>query len=147
MRICSLGGTVFFQVLLCTPLWTIIVGVRVILFGGMLKRFSPFSYLNHSFILSLHVEVSIRFIAFLQVSFCFFICQEFCWIRGLCISFTSSCFLFPVGGGSFRTGEVTDQGVSTLLHATRSTDNSTEFYLFILSHEKAHDNKEFSLKI
>ena len=30
----------------------------------------------------------------------FFICQELYWMRVLCISFTSSCFLFPVGGGS-----------------------------------------------
>ena len=65
---------------------------------GQLKGFAPFSYLNHSFILSLNVKVCIRFIVFLQISLCFFICQELCWMRGLCISFTSSCFLFPVGG-------------------------------------------------
>ena len=28
----------------------------------------------------------------------FFICQELCWMRGLWISFKSSCFLFPVRG-------------------------------------------------
>ena len=66
--------------------------------AGQLKGFAPFSYLNHSFILSLNVKVCIRFIVFLQISLCFFICQELCWMRGLCISFTSSCFLFPVGG-------------------------------------------------
>ena len=83
--------------------------------ADQLKRFAPFSYLNHSFILSLNVKACIRFILFLQISLCFFVCQELCWMRGLCISFTS-CFLFPVGGGSekvwglgwlkkFRTGE------------------------------------------
>ena len=38
----------------------------------------------------------------------FFICQGLCWTICLCISFTCSCFLFPVGGGgvkSLRTGE------------------------------------------
>ena len=35
---------------------------------------------------------------------CSFICQELCWMRGLCISFTSSCFLFPVGGGGRGAG-------------------------------------------
>ena len=67
---------------------------------GHLKRFAPFSYLNHSFIFSLNVKVCIRFTIFLQISLCFFLCQELCWMRDLCISFTSSCFLFPVGGGS-----------------------------------------------
>ena len=49
--------------------------------------------------------VCTRFIVFLQISLCFFICQELCSMRCLCISFTS-CFLFPVGGGvkSLRTG-------------------------------------------
>ena len=41
--------------------------------ADQLKRFTPFSYLNHSFILSLNVEVFIRFIVFLQISL-FFIC-------------------------------------------------------------------------
>ena len=41
-----------------------------------LKRFAPFSYLNHSFILSLNVKVSISFIVFLQIYLCFFICQR-----------------------------------------------------------------------
>ena len=68
--------------------------------GGLLKRFAPFSYLNHSFISSLNVNACIRFIIFLKISLCFFICQELCWMRGLCISFTSTCFLFPVVGGS-----------------------------------------------
>ena len=68
--------------------------------ADQLKRFAPFSYLNHSFILSLNVKVCIRFTVFLQISLCFFICQELCWMRGLCISFTSSYFLFPVEEGS-----------------------------------------------
>ena len=74
--------------------------------ADQLKRFAPFSYLNHSFILSLNVKVCIRFIVFLQISLCFFICQELCWMRGLCISFTSLCFLLTVGGGlkCLRTG-------------------------------------------
>ena len=51
-------------------------------------------------------KVCITFIAFLQISFNFLICQESCWTRDLCISFPSSCFLFPVRGGvkSLRTG-------------------------------------------
>ena len=79
--------------------------------ADQLKRFAPFSYLNHSFILSLNVKVCIRFIVFLQISLCFFICQELCWMRGLCISFTFTCFCFQSeeggGGGrvkSLRTG-------------------------------------------
>ena len=44
--------------------------------GSLLKRFALFSYLNHSFILSLNVKVCIRFIVFLEISLCqFFICQ------------------------------------------------------------------------
>ena len=39
--------------------------------GSLLKRFALFSYLNHSFILSLNVKVCIRFIVFLQISLCF----------------------------------------------------------------------------
>ena len=86
--------------------------------ADQLKRFGPFSYLNHSFLLTQNVEVRIRFIAFLQISRCFFIyqelwldvlfflCQELYWMRDFCISFTSSCFLFPVEGTveSLRTG-------------------------------------------
>ena len=67
----------------------------------MLKRFAPFSYVNHSFILSPNVKVCIiRFIVFLKISLFFFICQELSWMRGLRISFTSSCFFFPFRGGS-----------------------------------------------
>ena len=100
--------------------------------ADQLKRFAPFSYLNHSFTLSLNVKACIRFTAFLQISLCFF-CQEVCWTRDLCISFTSSCFLFPVGEGSknfedggelkhFRTGGLPIWGKfllggSTPLHA------------------------------
>ena len=51
---------------------------------GLLKRFAPFSYLNHSFILCLNVKVCIRF---LPISLFFFICQELYWMRGLYISF------------------------------------------------------------
>ena len=72
--------------------------IFILVGGGGLKRFAPFSYLNHLFILSLNVKVCIRFITFLQISLCFFICQELSWMRGLCISLTYSCFLFPVGG-------------------------------------------------
>ena len=87
------------------------------------KRFAPLSYLNHSFILNLNVKVCIRFTVFVQISLFFFICQELCWMRDLCISFKSSSFLFPVvkgikkfknlevgGGGvkNFRTGWVID---------------------------------------
>ena len=89
---------------------------------GLLTRFAPFSYLNHSFILSLNVRVCVRFIVFLQISLCFLICQELCWIRGLCIYFTSSCFLFPVGGRGLRwslkiLGLGRGGGVSSPLHA------------------------------
>ena len=62
--------------------------------------FLMFECLNHSLISSRNITVCIRFIVFLQVSFCYFICKEFCWMRSLCISFKSLCFLFPVGGGS-----------------------------------------------
>ena len=75
--------------------------------ADQLKRFASFSYLNHSFILSLNVKVCIRFIVFLQISLCYFIGQELCWMRGLGISFTSSCLLFQVreeGVKSLRTG-------------------------------------------
>ena len=68
--------------------------------ADQLKRFAPFSYLNHSLILSLNVKIHIRFTVFLQISLCFFICQELCCMKDLCISFTSSCFLFPVRGGN-----------------------------------------------
>ena len=81
----------------------ILVGGEYIVGGGregLLERFAPFSYFSHSFILSLNVKICIRFIVFLQISVCFFICQELCWVRGLCISVTSSCFLFPVRGGN-----------------------------------------------
>ena len=74
-------------------------GRGLILVSGLLKRFAPFSYLNHSFILSLNVKICIKFIVFLQISLWFFVCQELCWVRGLYISFTSSRFLFPVTGG------------------------------------------------
>ena len=94
--------------------------------ADQLKRFAPFSYLNHSFILSLNVKICIRFTVFLQISHCFFTCQELRFMRDLCISFTSSCFLFPVGRGSkafedygrlknFRMGRVTNLGGLYLL--------------------------------
>ena len=109
--------------------------------ADQLKRFAPLSLLTHSFILSLYVKVCIRFIVFPQISRCFFICQELCWTKDLCISFTSSCFCFQSEGGSknfsmgwggggvrlkdFRTGEGLPIwgwgsfcfGVSTPLHA------------------------------
>ena len=88
------------------------------------KRFAPLSYLNYSYILSLNVKFCsrFRFIVFLQISLYFFICQVLCWMRGLCISFTSPCFLFPVGGGvkGLRTGEIKKllgEAVSTPLYA------------------------------
>ena len=49
-------------------------------------------------LLILNIKVYIRFIVFLQISLCFFICRQVCWIRGLCISFLSACFSFAVGG-------------------------------------------------
>ena len=52
--------------------------------------------------LRLNVKVYIRFIVFVQTSFCFFICWQLCWIRGLRTGVTSSCFLFPVGGGRVK---------------------------------------------
>ena len=78
--------------------------------AGQLKRFEPFPYLNHSYILSLNVKVRIRFTVFLQISLCFFICQELCWIRDflhwfcaldLCIVF---CFQLEGGAKSLRIG-------------------------------------------
>ena len=73
--------------------------------GALLKRFAPFSYVNHSFTLSLNDKVCVGFIVFLQISLCFFICQELCRMRGLWISFTSSCFLFSVAWGSKKFGD------------------------------------------
>ena len=57
--------------MVCTPLFVCVClrgGGR----GGLLKRSAPFSYLNHSFILSLNGKVCIRFL-FLQISLCFFL--------------------------------------------------------------------------
>ena len=48
-----------------------VVGALILLGGGLLKRFPLFSYLNHSFILSLNVNVCVRFLVFLQISLCF----------------------------------------------------------------------------
>ena len=88
------------------------------------RRFAPLSYLNYSYILSLNVKFCsrFRFIVFLQISLYFFICQELFWMRGLCISFTSPFFLFPVGGGvkGLRTGKIKilqGEGFSTPLYA------------------------------
>ena len=83
--------------------------------ANQLKRFAPFSYLNPSFILSLNVKVCVRFIVFLQISLCFFICQELCCMRSLCISFTSSCFLFPVGRGGSKKFEDWGGGLNAML--------------------------------
>ena len=61
----------------------ILVEEGVILFGGggeaggLLKRYAPFLYLNHSFILSLNVKVCIGFIAFLQISLCFLFVKSY----------------------------------------------------------------------
>ena len=44
---------------------------------GLLKRFAPFSYLNHSFILGLNLKVWIRFIVFLKISLCFLIVKSY----------------------------------------------------------------------
>ena len=66
----------------------------------------------------------IRFIVFFQFSLCFSICQKLCWMRGLCISFTSLCFFVSSRRGgleglrtgrgeglkNFRTGRVTSLG-------------------------------------
>ena len=38
-----------------------------------LKRFAPFSYLNHSFTLSVNVKVCIRLIVFLQILLFFYL--------------------------------------------------------------------------
>ena len=71
-------------------------------------------------LLSLNLKPYFRFMIFIQISFCFIICWQLCWIRGLCISFTFSCFLFPVEVGSkkfedrglknFRTGALPSLG-------------------------------------
>ena len=45
--------------------------------GGLLKRFALFSYLNHSFTLSLNVKVCIRFIVFLRISLCFLFAKSY----------------------------------------------------------------------
>ena len=93
--------------------------------ADQLKRFAPVSYLNHSFILCLNVKVCIRFTVFLQISLSFFICQELCWMRDLCISFTSSYFLFPVEEGSKNFEDWGEEGVSIPLHAMEICLKST----------------------
>ena len=40
--------------------------------ADQLKRFAPFSYLNHSFISSLNVKVCIRFIVYIPSDFTLF---------------------------------------------------------------------------
>ena len=86
--------------------------------ADQLKKFTPFSYLHHSFILSLNVKVYVRFTVISSDFAFFFICQELCWMRGLCISFTFTCFCFQSeeggGGGrvkSLRTGGGEGKGV------------------------------------
>ena len=67
------------------------------MFIGLINR--RVLYLSHIWTIqlsSVNVKVFIRCIVFLQISF--FVCWQLCWIRGFCISFTSSFFLFPVGG-------------------------------------------------
>ena len=81
-------------------------------FTGRFEEFASFSYLNHSFIVSLNVKVSIRLIVFLQIYLFFFfyfyvLCFLFFYFFFLLFmlderfvhSFTS-CFLFPVRRGS-----------------------------------------------
>ena len=75
--------------------------------ADQLKRFAPFLYLSHSFILSVNVKVCITFIVLLQISLCFFLCQEPYWMRGVCIRLGGVSDL----GGTFA------GGVSTPLHA------------------------------
>ena len=90
-------------------------------FTGRFEEFASFSYLNHSFIVSLNVKVSIRFIVFLQIYFCFFFFifmfyvfyffisffYYLCWMKGLCIA-SHHVFCFQSEGGvkSLRTGGV-----------------------------------------
>ena len=76
--------------------------------ADQLKRFAPFLYLSHSFILSVNVKVCITFIVLLQISLCFFLCQESYWMRGVCIR---------LGGGVSDLGGTFAGGVSTPLHA------------------------------
>ena len=45
--------------------------------GWLLKRFAPFSYLNHSFILTLNIKVCIRFIVFPKISLCFLFVKSY----------------------------------------------------------------------
>ena len=78
--------------------------------ADQLKRFAPFLYLSHSFILSVNVKVCITFIVLLQISLCFFLCQESYWMRGVCIRLGG-------GGGVSDLGGTFAGGVSTPLHA------------------------------
>ena len=56
-------------------------------------------------LLSLNFKVYIRYIVFLLISFCFFICWQLGWIKSLRISFTS-CFQTEGRVKSLRTGEL-----------------------------------------
>ena len=130
-----------------------------------MKRFA-LSCLDHSFILSLNVKVCIRFFVFLQISLYFFICQELCWMRDLWISFTSSCVLFPVGGGvkkrlrtgglkKFRSGggeewlptKYKTRNFQNLIRKRLlrdiETKNKLKFQSATWSHYKHHDTAEF----
>ena len=72
---------------------------------GLLKRFAPFSYLDHSFILSLNVKVCIRFIAFLKISLCFLFvkCYVGWQVCALASHFHVFCFQSEGGVKSLRT--------------------------------------------
>ena len=75
--------------------------------ADQLKRFVPFSYLNHSVIELRFILGLLHFFRFHFVFFSLLTVMLVCWLRGLCISFTSC--LLPVKGGrvkSLRSGGV-----------------------------------------
>ena len=74
--------------------WSVFTG----LINWIFLIFEPFIYIEPKCLYHVYC-ISSDFTLF------FFICQGLCWMRCLCISFTCSCFLFPVGGGGGGGGE------------------------------------------
>ena len=74
--------------------------------ADQLKRFATFSYLKHSFILSLNVKVCIRFTAFLQISLTFLFLKSYVGWEICALASHLHVFCFQLEGGvkSLRTG-------------------------------------------
>ena len=117
----SLRGVKILEMSLLEVVRNFYFGRRVILLGRLLKRFAPFSYLNHPFILSLNVKVYIKFIVFLKVSLCFLFVESHVGWEVCALASHLHVFCFHSEGGvkrlrteglkNFRTG---GEGVTNL---------------------------------